>query len=201
MLKLYHAPRTRAFRALWMLEEIQAPYELVPVDLREGGQGTPEYRAVNPMLKVPALEDGEAVVAESGAILLYLADRFPQARLAPGLEDQKRGRFLQWMFFAPGCMEPAFAEKYGGWTPNPTAYAWGDFERTIAALEAGLQAGPWLLGEQFSAADLMVGGMVHWGVQFGLMENRPPFSGYLERLAARPAFERATSIDAREAQR
>lgn len=200
MLKLYYAPRTRAFQALWMLEEIQAPYELVRVPIREGGQDTAWYRAINAMLKVPALEDGDAAVAESGAILLYLADKFPQARLAPRPEDPRRGRFLQWMFFGPGCMEPAFAEKYGGWTPNPTAYAWGDFDRTIAALEAGLQGGPWLLGDQFTAADLMVGGMVRWGVQFGLLENRPPFSGYLERLVARPAFGRATSIDAREAE-
>ncbi|WP_201326215.1 glutathione S-transferase N-terminal domain-containing protein, partial [Burkholderia sp. E168m23] len=113
-MKLYYWPKTRAFRALWMLEEIGGVYELVPIDLRSHEQGSDAFVQVNPMAKLPALDDGSAPFAESGAVLLYLADRCPDAGLGVAPDDPLRGRFLQWMFFTPTCLEPAMAEKFTG---------------------------------------------------------------------------------------
>ncbi|HEY6418875.1 MAG TPA: glutathione S-transferase family protein [Candidatus Binataceae bacterium] len=199
MMKLYYCPRTRAFRALWMLEEIGAPYELTVVDIRKGAQDTAEYRAVNPMMKVPALVDGDATMGETGAILIYLADKFPGAKLAPALTDPRRGRYLQWMFFGTACVEPAFAEKFAGWTPNPFSFAWGDFPRVVQVLEDGLaSAGPWIMGAQFTAADILLGSGVEWGLGTKLLTERPAFTKYLEHIHSRPAYQRANEIETRE---
>src|SRR5262249_34592954 len=108
MMKLYWAPQPRAGRAVWMMEEAGAPYERVLVDIRSGAQNTPAYHAVNPMEKVPALTDGDAAVAESSAICAYVADRVPEAGLAPPIGDPSRGRYLHWLFFAAGCIEAAY---------------------------------------------------------------------------------------------
>jgi len=110
-MKLYWSPQTRAFRAVWMLEEAGVPYERVPIDIRNNGQADPEFRRVNPMTKVPALKDGEAMVAESAAICAYIAERCPQAGLAPAVGDPARGRYLHWLFFAAGCIEPAYTRR------------------------------------------------------------------------------------------
>ena len=198
-MKLYYCPRTRAFRALWMVEEIGAPYELVVVDIRKGAQETAAYRAINPMTKVPALVDGDAVMGETGAILTYLADRFPEAKLAPAVGDARRGRYLQWMFFGTGCVEPAFAEKVGGWNTNAFSFAWGDFARVAQVLEDGLaSAAPWIVGPQFTAADVLIGTAVKWGLDTKLFADKPVFTKYVERFSARPAFQRATEIENRK---
>ena len=195
-MKLYYCPRTRAFRALWMLEETGARYELVLVDIRNGAQDTAAYRAVNPMMKVPALVDGDAAMGETGAILIYLADRFPDAQLAPALTDPRRGRYLQWIFFGTGCMEPAFAEKAAGWKTNAFSFAWGDFARVAQVLEDGLAAaGPWIMGAQFTAADVLLGSNVQWGLDTKMFAGKPAFTNYVERIRARPAFQRATEIE------
>lgn len=198
-MKLYYCPRTRAFRALWMLEEIGAPYELVVVDIRKGAQDTAAYRAINPMMKVPALVDGDAAMGETGAILIYLADRFPDAKLAPAVSDPRRGRYLQWIFFGTAVVEPAFAEKAGGWQTNAFSFAWGDFARVAQVLEDGLaSAAPWIVGTQFTAADVLIGTAVQWGLGTKLLAEKPVFRKYVERFAARPAFQRATEIENRE---
>jgi glutathione S-transferase len=151
-MKLYWAPKTRSFRAVWMLEEAGCAYERVLIDIYAGAQSDPAYRAINPMMKVPALTDGDACVAESAAICAFVAERVPQAGLAPPIGDPARGRYLHWLFFASGCIEPAFAQKMTGLTINPVAAGWGDFDRVIGTLETGLTPGPWILGERFSAA-------------------------------------------------
>jgi glutathione S-transferase len=199
MMKLYYWPKTRAFRVLWALEEIGAPYDLVRVNIREGAQATPQFRAINPMMKVPVLADGERTIAESGAILLHLAERFPAAQLAPAADDPRRGRFLQWLFFAVGCLEPAMAEKFAGATPHPSSFGWGDLTRVVEVLAKALAEGPWLLGEMFTAADILVGSSLAVAVQAKLIEPGAPFAAYLARLHARPAFQTAQAIEDQEA--
>lgn len=199
MMKLYYAPRSRAFTSLWMLEEIRQPYEIVRVDIRAPDHPTPAYRRINPMGKVAGLEDGGTGFGETAAILLYAADKYPQAKLAPPPADPRRGRFLQWLMFSPTTMEPAMIEKRLGHTPNTVQSGWGDYERAFGALEAALSPGPWLFGEGFTAADLYIGSSLNFGMQFGLIDKRPAFTGFVERATARPAFKRASEIEAREA--
>ena len=194
-MKLYYWPRTRAFRALWMLEETGCDYELVPVDIRNGDQRTPAFRDINPLMKIPAIEDGPVTMAESAAILMYLADKHPQTKLAPDSADPKRGRFLQWLFFGAACLEPAMAERFAGSKPNTFSFGWGDFTRVTQALQDELARGPWILGDQFTAADIMLGDGARIAVEAGLWERRPPISDYLDRIAARPGFQRALAVD------
>ena len=196
-MKLYYAPHTRAISILWLLEEIGQPYELARVDIR--GDVGEAYRQVNPMGKVPALEDGALQMAEGSAIAAYLGDRFPQAGLAPAMGDPARGRYLQWLFFAAGCVEPAISEKLHGWAPDRMRHAWGDFDSVIATLDQAVAAGPWLLGEHFTTADVMIGMGVHWGLMFGGFPKGGAIEAYHGRLAARPALQRALAIDEREA--
>jgi glutathione S-transferase len=197
-MKLYWAPRSRAIRAVWMLEEAGAPYERVLVDIENGEQARPEFRAVNPMMKVPALTDGAATVAESAAICAYVADRVPDAGLAPPIGDPLRGAYYRWLFFSPACIEPALAQKVTGMELRSSAAGWGSYERVVDVLEAALTPGPWILGERFSAADVMLGADLHFAVElFRMIDPRPAFAAYLERCTARPAFARAQEIQAR----
>ncbi len=196
-LRLYWCPQTRAIRALWLLEELGVPYDLVKIDVRAGAQNDPAFRAVSPLGKVPALVDGETTVAESGAVCLYLADRHSDKKLAPALDSPLRGPYLRWVFFGPGCIEPAFVDrmlKRDGALPHLSA-AWGGFDSVLAALRDGLAPGPYLLGEPFSAADVLIGSMLQWGVVTGLLPNEAPFKDYVARLGARPALQRALRID------
>jgi glutathione S-transferase len=194
-MQLYWAPRTRSFSALWILEEIGAPYERELIDIRRGDQDKPAYRAINPMGKVPALVDGAAVVAEQGAICAWLADRFPETGLAPTVADPLRGPYLRWLFFAGNCIEPAYMQKFMGWTTTKSQAGWGNYELVVEVLDRALAQGPWILGERFSAADVIIGSGVHFGLAYGLLERRPAFDAYDARCTARPAFARASAID------
>ena len=156
-MKLYWAPRTRSLRALWVLEEAGVSYERVRIDLSAGEQKSAEFRAINPMAKVPALTDGPVAVAESGAICAYVAEAHPEAGLAPPVGDPARGDYLRWLFFSPGCVEQAFLAKSANVSFRPEAAGFGDFDRVFDVLEAAVATGPWLLGERFSAADVMIG--------------------------------------------
>lgn len=191
-LKLYWWPQTRAARAVWMLEELGESYELLPLDIDDpAARDDPAFRAVSPLGKLPALLAGDAGVADSAAICLYLADRFPAAGLAPAPDDPRRGRYLYWMVFTPGALEPAVAERFGGWQPHPRRNGWGDEAGVLAALEQGLAKGPWLLGERFSAADVMVGSTLQFFRQVGLLPESERLHAYADRCVARPAFARA----------
>lgn len=194
-MKLYWAPKTRSLRALWMLEEAGLPYELERIDIH-APERSARFLAVNPMGKVPALEDGEARLAESAAICAYVAEKAAGAGLAPTLGDPLRGRYFHWLFFAPGCIEPAFAEKFTGMKLASSAAGWGDFDKVFRVLDKVLATGPWILGERFSAADVMIGTDLMFGVErFGLVPTTPAFAAYLARCKARPALQRALAID------
>ena len=138
MMKLYWSPRSRSFSALWLMEETGQPYERVLTDISKGAQKTPEYLAINPMGKVPALADGEATLAEAAAICAYVAERYPQAKLAPPVGDPLRAKYLYWLFFAPGCIEPAMVQVATKVEMNPIAAGWGDAQRVFDVLDAAL---------------------------------------------------------------
>src|SRR5664279_1999231 len=197
MMKLYWAPRTRSLRALWVIEEAGAPYERVRIDLSADEQKTPDFRAINPMAKVPALTDGLVAVAESGAICAYVAEAHPKAGLAPPLGDPARGRYLQWLFFSPGCIEPALLTKTANIPVDPRMASFGDFDRVFDVLEAAVAKGPWLLVARFSAADVMIGLDLHFGIDiFKLVPTRPVLRAYIDRCLARPSLQRAKAIEA-----
>lgn len=195
MMQLYWSPRSRAFTALWLLEEAGQPYERILTDISTGAQRTPEYLAINPMGKVPALVDGDATLAESAAICAYVAERCPQARLAPAPGDPLRAKYLQWLFFAPSCIEPAMMQLATKVEMSSVAAGWGDAQRVFDVLDQALDKGPWILGENFSAADIAVGSGLNFAVRlFKMAPGRPSFDRYLDRCAARPAFQRAQTI-------
>jgi len=197
MMKLYWAPRTRSFTALWLMEETGQPYERVLTDITTGAQKTPEYLAVNPMGKVPALGDGDATIAEAAAICAYVAERYPEAKLAPPLGDIRRAKFLYWLFFYPGCIEPAIVQLATKIEMSPVSAGWGEAQLVFDVLDAALSKGPWLLGDTFSAADVMIGSGLNYGVRlFKMVPPRPSFAAYLDRCAARPAFQRAEKLAA-----
>ena len=197
MIKLFYAPRSRSFSALWLMEEVGQPYERALIDFSKGDQKSADYLVVNPMGKVPALQDGEAKVAEAAAICAYIADRFPEANLAPAVGDPARGRYLQWLFFAPGCVEPAMVQLFTKIQMPPVSAGWGDATQVFDVLEQALEKGPWLLGEKFSAADIAIGSSLNFAVRlFKIAPSRPAFERYIDRCAARPAFQRAEKIAA-----
>jgi glutathione S-transferase len=196
-MKLYWAPRTRSFAALWLMEETGQAYERVLIDITKGAQRQPDYLAVNPMGKVPALKDGEATLAEVAAICAYVAERYPQAKLAPPVGDPRRARYLYWLFFAPSCIEPAMVQIATKIDMNPVSAGWGDAQRVFDVLDQALSQGPWLLGEDFSAADIAIGASLNFVVRlFKMAPSRPSFEAYLDRCSARPAFQRAASLAA-----
>ena len=197
MMKLYWAPRSRSFTALWLMEETGQPYERVLTDIATGAQRTPEYLAINPMGKVPALADGDATLAEAAAICAYVAERYPEARLAPPLGDPARAKYLYWLFFSPGCIEPAIVQLATKIEMNPVAAGWGEAQRVFDVLDAAVSKGPWILGDTFSAADIVIGSGLNFAVRmFKMVPPRPSFDAYLDRCAARPAFQRAEKIAA-----
>ena len=195
MMKLYWSPRSRSFTALWLMEEAGKPYERVLTDIDTGAQKSPEFLAINPMGKVPALKDGEATLAEQAAICAYVAERYPDAGLAPPLGDPKRAKFLYWLFFAPGCIEPAIMQLFTKIQVPARTAGWGDATQVFDVLDQALQKGPWLLGEKFSAADIMIGSGLHFGVRaFKMVPARPSFDRYIDACEQRPAFQRARKL-------
>jgi glutathione S-transferase len=192
MMKLYWSPRSRSFSALWLMEETGVAYERVLTDISTGAQKTLEFLTVNPMGKVPALQDGEATMAEAAAICAYVAERYPEAKLAPPLGDVHRAKYLYWLFFAPSCIEPAMVQLATKMEMSSVAAGWGDAQRVFDVLEVALEQGPWILGDQFSAADIAIGSGLTFAVRnFKMVPSRPAFDRYLDRCEARPAFQRA----------
>ncbi len=195
-MKLYWCPRTRSSRIVWILEELGADYELVTVDVRDPeARKDPGFRAASPMAKVPALDDGGIRVADSAAICLYLADRYGEGRFSPAVDSPDRGPFLFWMCFVPGTVEPAMAEKAGHWTPNRTAHGWGDFDSMISTWEAGLGDKPWILGDHFSAADVMLGSSAVFLRMFGMLPPSAVLNDYADRCLERSAYRKALALE------
>jgi glutathione S-transferase len=195
-LTLYHAVPSRAATARWMLEELGEPYALKLLDLKAGDQRKPEYLALNPMGKVPTLVDGDTVVTEVAAICCYLADAYPNAGLAPAIGDKRRGPYLKWLFYGPSCVEPAMTDKAMKREPVPRSTAgWGDYDTVVEVLRAAVAKGPWLLGDQFTAADVVIGSSIRFGTTFGMLPEIPEFVAYRERILARPALQRQLALD------
>jgi glutathione S-transferase len=193
---LYHHPFSRAANVVWMLEELETPYELRYVDLAAGAQKTPEILALNPMGKLPILVDGDAVVTESAAIALYLGDRYAYGRLAPKVDDPARATYFRWTLFAPSVIEPGAVAKSGGWAFREGQAGWGSYEAMLTAVERAVADRQFLLGDQFSMADIVFGGTLRYMLGFKMIEPRPAFTAYAERLAARPALQRAEARNA-----
>lgn len=201
-LTLYHAAPSRSSIVRWMLEELGEPYELHVLHLAKGEQHEPAYLAVNPMGKVPALKHGETVVTEAAAICTYLADEFPEARLNVPIGDPRRGTYLKWLFFAPSCVEPAITDRAFPRKEEArrATLGYGDFDTVMDVVAGGVEPGPYLMGEQFTAADVVLGSTLRWGMMFGLLPKRPEFVAYVGRLEQRPALQRATALDRELAQ-
>ncbi len=193
---LYHHPYSRARSVIWMLEELGVPYELSWVDIMPGGQKSPEFLKLNPMGKVPVLVDGEAVVSEVAAIALYLGDRYSLGHLAPAPDDPARGHYLRCALFSPSVIEPAAAARTAGGNFNPVAAGWGTYESMVEATEALVGKGPWLLGARFSMADIILGGTLRFLLNFKMIDPRPAFTQYVQRLETRPALQRAEARNA-----
>jgi glutathione S-transferase len=192
----YTNPASRGRIVRWMLEEVAKPYrtELIDYPTMKG----PEYLAVNPMGKVPAIVHGDVVVTEGAAICAYLADAFPEAGLAPPPGDKRRGTYFRWMFFASGPLESAVIAKTFGWETPPDrrrTTGWGSMEDVVNALELALEGKDYILGDRFSAVDVYLGAQIAWTLQFGALEKRPAFERYVARIQSRPASIRAKEID------
>ena len=194
---LRHHPFSRAANVVWMLEELGLPYDLKHVDFKTLEHKGPEHIALNAMGKLPTLIDGDAVISESAAIGVYLADRYSSGTLAPALDDPARGPYLRWCFYAPSVVEPCCMAKASSWEYRAASAGFGTYESLLQTLEGGIGEGPWLLGDRFIMADVILGGTVRWMLQFKMLEARPAFTAYAERLNARPAAVKAAGINAR----
>ena len=193
---LYHHPFSRASNVVWMLEELGQPYELRYVDIMKGEQKAPALVALNPMGKIPVLTDGDVVVTEAAAIGLYLADRYALGKLAPATDDPARATYLRWSLFAPSVVEPAFVAKVSGGQFKPSQVGWGTLESTVSTMESAVRGRDYVLGDTFSMADCIFGGTVRYMLRFKMLEPTPTFTAYAERLAARPAAQRADAKNA-----
>jgi glutathione S-transferase len=193
----YTNPMSRGQIVRWMLEEVGAPYETRVLDYATTLK-SPEYLAINPIGKVPAIRHKGQVVTECAAICAYLADAFPEAGLAPPVNSIDRAPYYRWLFFAAGPVEAATTNKSAGFVATQAQermMGYGTFEATIDAMEGAVGAGDYLAGGRFSAADLYLGSQISFGLRFGSLEARPAFEAYVARLTARPAYQRAQEID------
>jgi glutathione S-transferase len=195
-MKLYWSPQTRSTRALWMLEEARLDYALERVDIQNPDRdNSAEFLDASPMGKVPALVDGAVRMSESAAICLYIADRYAAGTLAPAIDDPARGKFLYWLMYTPAVIEPSMSEKFHGVETNRYRSGWGDFDLMLETLEGGIAGKDWVLGEHFSAADVMLGSSVVFMRLFGMLPDSAVLGAYADRCLARPAYQRALALN------
>ena len=195
-MKLYWSPQTRSTRALWMLEEAGVEYERELVDIQNPERdNTPEFLDASPMGKVPALVDGDTRMSESAAICLYIADRYAPGTLAPAIDDTRRGKFLYWLMYTPAVVEPSMSEKFNGVAANRYRSGWGDFELMLETLEQGIEGKSWILGDTFTAADVMLGSSVVFMRMFDMLPDSAALGAYADRCLARPAYQRALELN------
>jgi glutathione S-transferase len=196
-LTLYHCPQTRSTGVLALLAELNAPYQLHAMNMKQGENRAPAYLAINPMGKVPAIVHDGALVTEQVAIYIYLADLYPQAGLAPALGDPLRGPYLRWMALYGTCFEPAVVDNWMKRTPvDKMACAYGDFEAIFKLFTDQLAKGPYLLGDRFSAVDILWGTSMGWMNAFKLLPDSELIAAYAERIGSRPAVAAARAKDA-----
>ena len=192
----FHAPQSRSLGVRILLEELGADYELHALSLKAEDQRSPAYLAVNPMGKVPAIRHDDRLVTEQVAIFLHLADLFPAAGLAPALGDPDRGPYLRWMVYYASCFEPAVVDRSLKREPAPRSTSpYGDFDTMLGILLGQLERGDYILGDRFSAADILWGGALRWTTMFGLVPTTPLVEAYIERVFSRPAVRRALEAD------
>ena len=194
---LFYAPNTRATGALCLMEELEVPYNLEVLNFKAGEQRGAKYLSVNPMGKVPAVLYNGALVTEQPAVYLYVADLYPERGLAPALTDPLRGPYLRWLVYYGSSFEPAVVDRSQKHPPAPPAMCpYGDFDTMLKTVNDQLRKGPWLLGEKFTAADVLWGIALHWTTNFKLVPETPEIKAYVERVYARPAIQRANAKDA-----
>ena len=193
----YHAPNTRSASIRWLFEELgDPPHDMKVLNLSKGDHKTPAYMAINPMGKVPTVVHGGTVITEAAAIAIYLSDLFPEAGLAPKIGDTARGTYLRWIVFNQAAVEPAVTDLALKREPgSPAMMSYGTYDATIDALTGALAKGPYILGDRFSAADVIIGSGVRWMLMFKLLPERREFTSYVERLSKRPAMQRAAAKD------
>jgi glutathione S-transferase len=196
-LTLYHAAPSRSSVTRWMLEEVGEPYDIHFMSLSKGDNRAPEFLSLNPMGKVPVLRHGDVVITESAAICTYLADEFPDKKLNVPIGTPKRGVYLKWLFFGPGCLEPAVIDRAAPRKEEArrAMLGYGDFDTTMNVIAKAVEKGPWLMGDQFTAADVVIGANIRWGMMFKMVPERKEFADYAARIAARPAAKRAEAKD------
>ena len=191
-MKLFWAPQTRAQRGIWLLEEAGVEYEMVRIDLgAEESRATEGFLDASPMGKVPAIVDGDVRMSESAAICLYVADRYAMGSLAPSIDDARRGKYLYWTLYTPAVIEPAMSEKFNDVEPNRRRSGWGDFDLMIETWDAALDGRDWILGDQFTAADVMLGSSAIFLGMFGMLPDSRNLPQYADRCIERPAYRRA----------
>ena len=195
-LTFYHSPNTRSTATRILLEELSAPYELSVLDMKQGENRKPAYLAVNPMGKVPAIVHDGALITESVAIFIYLADAFPAAGLAPAIGHADRGPYLRWMAYYAACFEPAVVDRAQKREQAPLAMSpYGDFDTMLKTVTDQLDRGPYLLGEKFSAADVLWGTGLGWTTMFGIVPKLPVIEAYIQRVQSRPASTKVKALD------
>lgn len=193
---LFHSPQTRSSGSLTLLEELQAPYELRLINMKAGEQRQAAYMAINPLGKVPAIWHREQLVTEQVAIFLYLADLFADAGLAPAIDDPLRGPYLRWMVYYAACYEPALVDKAMKRDPGPlTMSTYGSFDLMLGTVVNRLTESPYLLGERFSAADLLWGMALQWGTMFGIVPEHPVIAKYVRDVTSRPSCVKVAAMD------
>lgn len=190
--KLYHNPQSRATMTHWLLEELGVDYVLETVEYEDGSMRTPEFLKASPLGKIPAIVDGEVSVSDTPAIAIYLADKYKSpVDMAPGIDDPRRGEYLRWLIFQGTAIDPAMLQAGMKFETKRRQAGWGDVEAVVDALETRLaDAKPYLFGDWFTAADLLVGGSLMWATRFELFEARPAMTRYIEAVTNRPAFAR-----------
>ncbi len=194
-MKLFWAPQTRSTRAIWMLEEAAIDYEMELVDIRSPDRNdSDEFLSASPMGKVPAIVDGDAAMSESAAICIYVADRYCAGTLAPAVDDSTRGKYLYWTTYTPAVVEPAMIEKVSNIESNRVRNGWGDFDLMIKTFDDALDGKEWILGDQFTAADVMLGSSAVFLRMFEMLPDNKNIGDYADRCLARPALQKATAI-------
>ena len=192
----FHAPNSRSSISRAMFEELGVPFDLVTLNLKAKEQRSQEYLAINPMGKVPAIRHEGALITEQPAVLMYLADLYPEKKLAPLIGDPLRGPYLRWMVFYGSCFEPAIGDRAMQREPAPQSQSgYGSYDEVMKTIATQLEQGPWLLGERFTAADVLWGGALNYGMMFKLVPELPVFRAYVDRVQARPAIRRAFEFD------
>ncbi|MCO1337053.1 glutathione S-transferase family protein [Microbulbifer sp. OS29] len=194
-MKHYFNPMSRAVTTDWMLKELDVQHEQILINFTSDENKLPEFREINPMGKLPTLVDGDVVVTEVAAICAYLADKFPEKKLAPEIGSVDRATYYRYLFLAGNTIEPALSLAASGVThPEPRSAGWGDVPRVLATVEAMTPETGWALGEQFTTADVVFGGLLDFSISFNLIDASPKVAAYVARIRQRPCYRETHSV-------